>query len=414
MPRCEGLPTGPCPGGRNDGLVCVGEGDLLLCRDCDKERHRLWLESRNAVAASNSVSENTSSTTSETALSSGEGISTSKRAVEVNELLCFLNSKFHNHPLSLIKKSMIDFYREDEVFTAKQILVQAVRDKGLPIQQYTKKRISDHKIKTTLDDIANIWSVIDENNFIERLPIFCAADLSRIPVLTDELSDIALIRKTVVDLESQVHALADSMATLNVSAVLPSTCKSSNIQTDAGHDVTPVEMVANTIDGSVSESTSVTQGPQQATTEVTDASNYADAVRRPAENTDNEGYQSVQGKKRRQKSIVGNNSHGNQFQGVARKSVFCVNRLEAGTTVEAVTEYLSSQNIDVSSCFLVHSGSQKAASMDHDTSHTSKFIAMRLCVLHKDGKKVLDPELWPVGVTVRPWIFKSGERRSNS
>jgi len=169
MLRCQGLPPGPCPAGRNNVSVRVGEGDLMLCRDCDTERHRQWLESRNAASnsASNSVSENTSSTTSETAMSSSEGnsTSTSKRAVEVNELLCFLRCKFHNDPLSLIKKSIIDFYREDEIITAKQILVQAVRDKGLPVQQYIKRRISEHKTKTTLDDITNIWSVIDEHNF---------------------------------------------------------------------------------------------------------------------------------------------------------------------------------------------------------------------------------------------------------
>jgi len=188
--------------------------------------------------------------------------------------------------------------------------------------------------------------------FIEKLPIFCAADLLRIPVLTDDLSDIALTRKTVVDLDSEVHALAESVATFNANAVLPfSTLNNGNIRSDAGHDVSLSEMAANTTEGHVGESANVTQRPQQASTEVTDVSDYADAVRHPPENTDNEGFQSVQGKKRRQKSIVGNNSHGNQFQGVARKSVFCINRLEAGTTVEAVIEYLLSKNIAVSSCF---------------------------------------------------------------
>ena len=61
---------------------------------------------------------------------------------------------------------------------------------------------------------------------------------------------------------------------------------------------------------------------------------------------------------------------------------------------------------DCWSIWSVHSGSQKAASTDHISSHASKFIAMRLCALHKDGNKVLDRELWPIGVTVRPWIYE--------
>jgi len=78
--------------------------------------------------------------------------------------------------------------------------VQAVRlfDKSLLIQQFTRRRIVD---KTIMDYIVNIWSIIEENNLIKKMSIFSAADLSRILVPSDELSDIALIRKTVVDLE---------------------------------------------------------------------------------------------------------------------------------------------------------------------------------------------------------------------
>lgn len=51
MPRCMGLPTGPCPKGRNDNSVRNGEGDLMLCHDCDTTRHQEWLASRDSVAA---------------------------------------------------------------------------------------------------------------------------------------------------------------------------------------------------------------------------------------------------------------------------------------------------------------------------------------------------------------------------
>jgi len=40
MPLCVGLPDGPCPKRRNDGSVKVGEGDLMLCRDCDQARFK--------------------------------------------------------------------------------------------------------------------------------------------------------------------------------------------------------------------------------------------------------------------------------------------------------------------------------------------------------------------------------------
>ena len=34
MPRCEGLPSGPCPRSRNDRTVTHTGCDLFLCKDC--------------------------------------------------------------------------------------------------------------------------------------------------------------------------------------------------------------------------------------------------------------------------------------------------------------------------------------------------------------------------------------------
>jgi len=61
MPRCQGLPNGPCPGQRNDNSVKLGEGDLNLCKSCNKERFRQFLATRptsssSAPAAASDVS----------------------------------------------------------------------------------------------------------------------------------------------------------------------------------------------------------------------------------------------------------------------------------------------------------------------------------------------------------------------
>lgn len=44
MPRCEGLPGGPCPLRKNDTTVVIGKGDLMLCPSCDAERRRMFEE----------------------------------------------------------------------------------------------------------------------------------------------------------------------------------------------------------------------------------------------------------------------------------------------------------------------------------------------------------------------------------
>jgi len=148
------------------------------------------------------------------------------------------------------------------------------------------------------------------------------------------------------------------------------------------------------------------------------AENYADVAKRAAEVGDDEGLQMVSNKKkvRKQKAklIVGYSSSANQLRGVSRKSVFCVNRLKPETSVEMVTEYHVSQSVSVSSCFIVQSADQQLSTEDNDNSDRKlKFATMKLCVLQHDAAKVLAPNLWPVGVTVRPWIFKSGQQQSN-
>jgi len=35
MPRCQGLPDGPCPSRKNDSTVRIGEGEFMLCKSCD-------------------------------------------------------------------------------------------------------------------------------------------------------------------------------------------------------------------------------------------------------------------------------------------------------------------------------------------------------------------------------------------
>ena len=94
------------------------------------------------------------------------------------------------------------------------LLLRSVSDKALPIQQFTRNRIGSNKNKSNLDDIINIWTIADEHSIIDKLPCFCAANLSRIPVLNDELADIALIKKTVCDLEKQVRDLSGNLATM--------------------------------------------------------------------------------------------------------------------------------------------------------------------------------------------------------
>ena len=102
-------------------------------------------------------------------------------------------------------------------------------------------------------------------------------------------------------------------------------------------------------------------------------------------------------RKNSHKVIIGESKKSCSFQGVSKKSVVCVSRLQLSTTVEAVSDWLRSRGIDVVSCFLLKR---------NDQDSQRKFVSMRLCVPQPHLARILDYNFWPFGVVVRPWSFK--------
>jgi len=99
------------------------------------------------------------------------------------------------------------------------------------------------------------------------------------------------------------------------------------------------------------------------------------------------------------KVIVGNEVSVSALKGVAQKSVVSINRLELGTTVDDVKSHLESFGVTVISCF------------DLSLSPNWKnryFKSMRLCIPRAQLGRVFGANVWPEGVIIRPWSFKSG------
>jgi len=106
------------------------------------------------------------------------------------ELLYFVNGSYDHHPLSLITSTLAEFYRDDEILSAKQILVQSV-DGIDGLQPFCKKRSGDNKVKASIDDILNIFKSVNNSCCCrDSLPTSCAAKRDRLATITDELSDL--------------------------------------------------------------------------------------------------------------------------------------------------------------------------------------------------------------------------------
>ena len=104
--------------------------------------------------------------------------------------LFFLNGTIDNYSISTMKSTIVNFYREDEILSAKQKLSHTIEGMiSLCIPSYNKKRIGDNKLCATLDDIISIFTTA-ESGLREMMPTFRAADLLQVPVITDKMSSL--------------------------------------------------------------------------------------------------------------------------------------------------------------------------------------------------------------------------------
>ena len=102
----------------------------------------------------------------------GEGLEMLTLTPQRNELLCFLIDKCKVVPFDNLSKICSDFYKEEEIFSARDT-----------IAKYTKQRLTKRqggtkigKSHATVEDIIKICL-----NPSEQLPVFYAVDLSRLP-----------------------------------------------------------------------------------------------------------------------------------------------------------------------------------------------------------------------------------------
>jgi len=204
MPLCQGRPNGPCPDKRNDSSCSVKgtQGDLMLCPACDVFRFPpVYHAASKSCSVKNDLSPVTANVINETTaqLENKSCKDASKPELEINEVLCFVRNKYGNHPLPVIKETLPDFFREDEILHAKDALIHATNDMSVNIQSFCKKRIRENKVKASIDDIISICLAVDEGGSIDQLPTYCTVNTSRISVLptSDMCQQIAKLQSQV-------------------------------------------------------------------------------------------------------------------------------------------------------------------------------------------------------------------------
>ena len=316
-----------------------------------------------------------------------------------------------NHPLEKVKEVTIQFYRDDEILAAKTTLIQEAPQaiKHLITEKYGTRRSGLNKIKNTVGDVFSMLDVIDSNGYRESLPIFCAANTAHIPSMPDEMSDLTAVRFELETLRKQVETLTN-----NVRSMIPPVWKMDDDFPPLSKEVKKVTQEQTS--SFVAPPADVRAKPSTYKQPVAEPLIVNDDIKEQQLIEDDEMWEQQKKKKKKpKKAIVGRFAGDASFAGVAKKSVVCVTRLKPGTSTESVSNHLTSKGIKVLSCFDVSpQPSVIVNEIDNDISVRSpanensiKFSRMRVCVYSVDLPKLYDSNLWPLGVVVRPWTFKS-------
>jgi len=226
MPLCEGRPEGACPARVIDNSVKLCQGDLMLCKDCEDYRFPRLPTSglpTNSSATRPDISDKQHLPNGDKQqLAVGDDISlqhdernsdTQVKKLVVDELLFFINNHIDTVPKASLKLVIVEFYREDEIFEAKQKLLSCFSDlKTYGLTGFAKTRIGTHKAKASVDDILGIFGTADERSLLDSLPLFCAVNAKRVPTLPEDRTDLASIRHDVACLKDQFDTFIKTQA----------------------------------------------------------------------------------------------------------------------------------------------------------------------------------------------------------
>ena len=112
------------------------------------------------------------------------------RVLVESELLCYIQNNFSKFPKQAIAQTIVGFYTEEEVLTAKTSLFDFVsslpeKPDGAPRQI---RRQNDNRTVNDCDDLMKLFAFLDAAGV--TLPIYAAVNLSRLPPVSPGEVDV--------------------------------------------------------------------------------------------------------------------------------------------------------------------------------------------------------------------------------
>jgi hypothetical protein len=159
----------------------------------------------------------------------------------VNELLCFLTTRFDKINSDELITLISDNYNQEEVVKAKLLLIAERKkvDLSNSIKSFTPSRIKDVKNKS-VSDLVEIWKLVDREKGGNLDVKFVAADLNRVPSVNPEKYDLQFLVKEILSLKEKISSQNEIISIINGKLSTPvCACKTKSVE------VTPAIVTPN-------------------------------------------------------------------------------------------------------------------------------------------------------------------------
>ena len=191
--KCEGLPDRPCPQRRIDKSVKLCQGDLMLCKSCEKARFHT---DQNDICNGNKQTSEKGETSSIPKGQCNNGLA--KGSYEtypiIQPLLAYIAFSMNSGTMDAIKRAVLSHFSASQISEAKDVLWSKNIGCNDLLGTRTKRKGSSVRSETeaNVQDILDALKVLDRH---EKMPMFVIdfLSLSVIPRShPEELNDISL------------------------------------------------------------------------------------------------------------------------------------------------------------------------------------------------------------------------------
>ena len=128
--------------------------------------------------------------------------------LQISNVLCFVVNTFRQTLPDGLSTVLTDFYTEVELFSAKDMLLNDVsnlipEDSGKLLPRKSRCQ-GANKIRNTVKDILDTFTIIDECLLWDKIPKYVVADLSRVPILSTGALNPIVLSKKMTELEKRL------------------------------------------------------------------------------------------------------------------------------------------------------------------------------------------------------------------